>query len=120
MAESTSQRMTRRGWLKSAAAVSGALALGSALPSISLAQLAPPPSGGRVNVKLLSWFWWEPGRRDAWRCVIDRFHQSQNDIRIEEAGWNFDDFTNRIVVQLQSGRIDGDMIQTTPDLVLRL
>jgi ABC-type glycerol-3-phosphate transport system substrate-binding protein len=52
--------------------------------------------------------------------VIDRFHQSQNDIRIEEAGWNFDDFTNRIIVQLQSGKIDGDMIQTTPDLVLRL
>jgi ABC-type glycerol-3-phosphate transport system substrate-binding protein len=71
-------------------------------------------------VKLLSWFWWEPGRRDAWRFVIDRFHQSQNDIRIEEAGWEFDDFTNRIIVQLQSGKIDGDMIQTTPDLVLRL
>ncbi len=120
MAELSSQRLTRRGLLKSTAAISGALALGSVLPTISFAQPAPPPSGGRVTVKLLSWFWWEPGRRDAWRFVIDRFHQSQNDIRIEEAGWNFDDFTNRIVVQLQSGRIDGDMIQTTPDLVLRL
>jgi len=120
MAELSSQRLTRRGLLKSTAAISGALVLGSVLPTISFAQPAPPPSGGRVTVKLLSWFWWEPGRRDAWRFVIDRFHQSQNDIRIEEAGWNFDDFTNRIVVQLQSGRIDGDMIQTTPDLVLRL
>src|SRR5207302_10951302 len=79
-----------------------------------------PPTGGKVTLKVLSWFWWEPGRRDAWRFVIDRFHQSQNDIRIEEAGWEFADFTNRIVVQLQSGKIDGDMIQTTPDLVLRL
>ena len=120
MAKLSSQRMTRRGLLRSAAAVSGAVALGSALPSISFAQPAPPPGGGRVTVKLLSWFWWEPGRRDAWRFVIDRFHQSQSDIRIEEAGWSFDDFTNRIVVQLQSGKIDGDMIQTTPDLVLRL
>ncbi|MGI9145484.1 MAG: ABC transporter substrate-binding protein [Chloroflexota bacterium] len=120
MSEVASQRLSRRGLLKSAAAVSGAVALGSALPAISFAQPVPPPTGGKVNLKLLSWFWWEPGRRDAWRFVIDRFHQSQSDIRIEEAGWNFDDYTNRVVVQLQSGKIDGDMIQTTPDLVLRL
>ena len=120
MAQVSAQRMTRRHLLRGAAAISGAVALGGALPSISFAQPNPPPSGGKVTVKLLSWFWWEPGRKDAWRFVIDRFHQSQNDIRIEEAGWNFDDYTNRIIVQLQSGKIDGDMIQTTPDLVLRL
>ena len=120
MADHTSHRLTRRGLLKNTAAISGALALGSALPRLAFAQPAEPPTGGKVYVKLLSWFWWEPGRRDAWRFVINRFHESQNDIRIEEAGWNFDDFTNRIVVQLQSGKIDGDMIQTTPDLVLRL
>ena len=120
MAEVSSQRLTRRGLLRGAAAVSGAVALGSALPAISFAQPNPPPGGGKINLKVLSWFWWEPGRRDAWRFVIDRFHQSQNDIRIVESGWEFADFTNRIVVQLQSGKIDGDMIQTTPDLVLRL
>lgn len=120
MTQMSAQRMTRRHLLRGAAAVSGAVALGGALPNISFAQPNPPPSGGKVTLKLLSWFWWEPGRRDAWRYVIDRFHQSQSDIRIEEAGWNFDDFTNRIIVQLQSGKIDGDMIQTTPDLVLRL
>jgi ABC-type glycerol-3-phosphate transport system substrate-binding protein len=120
MAQVSGQRITRRGLLKSAAAISGALALGSALPTVSAAQPLPPPTGGRVTLKLLSWFWWEPGRKDAWRFVIDRFHQSQSDIRIEEAGWNFDDYTGRIIVQLQSGKIDGDMIQTTPDLVLRL
>src|SRR5438876_12021458 len=98
MAEVSSQRMTRRGLLKSAAAVSGAAALGAALPAISFAQPAPPPSGARVTVKVLSWFWWEPGRRDAWRYVINRFHESQSDIRIEEAGWELADFTNRIFV----------------------
>lgn len=120
MAQVSTQHMTRRRLLKGAAAVSGAVALGSALPSISFAQPAPPPTGGKVTLKLLSWFWWEPGRQDAWRFVINRFHESQSDIRIEEAGWNFDDYTNRIIIQLQSGKIDGDMIQTTPDLVLRL
>jgi len=120
MAEVSSQRFTRRGLLRGAAAVSGAVALASALPAISFAQPVPPPAGAKINLKVLSWFWWEPGRRDAWRFVIDRFHQSQSDIRIVESGWEFADFTNRIVVQLQSGKIDGDMIQTTPDLVLRL
>ena len=120
MANVSSQRVTRRGLLRGAAAVSGAVALGSALPAVSFAQPIPPPSGAKINLKVLSWFWWEPGRRDAWRFVIDRFHQSQSDIRIVESGWEFADFTNRIVVQLQSGKIDGDMIQTTPDLVLRL
>jgi ABC-type glycerol-3-phosphate transport system substrate-binding protein len=120
MADIAGQRMTRRGLLKGAAAVSGAVALGSALTTVSLAQPIPPPTDGKIQLKLLSWFWWEPGRQDAWRYVIDRFHQSQSDIRIQEAGWNFDDYTGRIVVQLQSGKIDGDMIQTTPDLVLRL
>ncbi len=117
MANVSSQRVTRRGLLRGAAAV---FALGSALPAISFAQPNPPPGGAKINLKVLSWFWWEPGRRDAWRFVIDRFHQSQSDIRIVESGWEFADFTNRIVVQLQSGKIDGDMIQTTPDLVLRL
>lgn len=120
MGQVSAQRMTRRDLLKGAAAISGAVAVGSTLPSVGFAQPVAPPTGGKVTVKLLSWFWWEPGRRDAWRYVIDRFHQSQSDIRIEEAGWNFDDYTNRIIVQLQSGKIDGDMIQTTPDLVLRL
>ena len=120
MADLSTQRMSRRGLLKGAAAISGAVALGSALPAVSFAQPASPPSGGSTTVKLLSWFWWEPGRNDAWRYVINQFHQSQNDIRIVESGWNFDDYTNRVVIQLQSGKIDGDMIQTTPDLVLRL
>jgi len=120
MAEVASERFTRRGLLKGVAAISGAVALGSALPGVSFAQPLPPPSGGTINLKLLSWFWWEAGRSTAWRNAIDRFHQSQPDIRIVESGWNFDDFTNRVVIQLQSGRIDGDMIQTTPDLVLRL
>jgi ABC-type glycerol-3-phosphate transport system substrate-binding protein len=121
MTNSSSERRTRRWVLKTTAALSGAAALSSlALPSVSLAQPLPPPTGGKVTLKVLSWFWWEPGRNDAWRALINKFHAAQSDIRIEEAGWAFDDFTNKVVIQLQSGKIDGDMIQTTPDLVLRL
>ena len=50
--------------------------------------------------------------------MVEKFHESQSEIVIEEAGWPFNEFTNNIIVQLQSGRIEGDLIQTTPDLVL--
>jgi len=121
MSDLAHERKTRRWLLKSVAAVSGAAALGSAIvPASAFAQPVDPPTGGSVTLKLQSWFWWEPGRRDAWRALITKFHSSQNDIRIQEVGWPFDDYTNKIIVQLQSGKIDGDMIQTTPDLVLRL
>jgi len=52
--------------------------------------------------------------------VIDRFHQSQNDIRIEEAGWTFDDFNESHRRAAAVGQDRRRHIQTTPDLVLRL
>ena len=52
--------------------------------------------------------------------MIEKFHESQSDIRIEESGAPFDEFTNNIIVQLQAGGIEDDLVQTTPDLVLRL
>ena len=61
----------------------------------------------------MTWFWWESGRAEAWRYMVEKFHQSQNEIRVEEAGWPFNEFTNNIIVQLQAGRIEGDLIQTT-------
>ncbi len=62
----------------------------------------------------------EPGRQEAWRFLVEKFHSEQNEIRVEEAGWPFNEFTNNIVIQLQSGELEGEVISTTPDLVLRL
>jgi ABC-type glycerol-3-phosphate transport system substrate-binding protein len=68
----------------------------------------------------VTWFWNEPGRQDAWRYLVEKFHSEQSEIQIEEAGWPFPEFSNNIVTQLQAGKLEGDLIQCTPDLVLRL
>jgi len=112
--------ITRRQALRLGAA--GALAgLGTATGTRLAHGQAPGVSRGTpATIKMLSWFWNEPGRADAWRAMIARFHEAQKDIRVEEAGWPFNEFTNRVIVQLQAGKIDGDLLTTTPDLVLRL
>lgn len=116
----TPQAITRRNLLKTTGAVAGGLAA-SSLPKASPAFAAPAVLQGEpLTLKYMTWFWWEPGRAEAWRYMVEKFHESQSEIVIEEAGWPFNEFTNNIIVQLQSGRIEGDLIQTTPDLVLRL
>jgi len=75
---------------------------------------------GPLEVKYGTWFWNEPGRGDAWQKQVDRFNSSQSDIKITGVGVPFDQYTNDLLVQTQAGQIEYDVIQTTPDLVLRL
>ena len=102
----------------------GAAAAGAAAVPLmkSTSAFAAPAflQGATINLKYGTWFWYEPGRAEAWRAMIEDFHASQGEIRIEESGAAFNDFTNNIVVQLQAGGIEDDLVQTTPDLVLRL
>jgi ABC-type glycerol-3-phosphate transport system substrate-binding protein len=102
--------------------IKGGAAAGVATAGLKASKLyaAPLLQSGPLEISYVTWFWNEPGRQDAWRDVIKKFHAEQNDIRIKEAGWPFNDFSNNIVTQLQAGKLDGDIIQTTPDLVLRL
>ncbi len=116
----TPRAITRRNLLKTTGAVAGTLAA-SSLSKASPTFAAPAVlQGETINLKYMTWFWWESGRAEAWRYMVEKFHESQNEIRVEEAGWPFNEFTNNIIVQLQAGSIEGDLIQTTPDLVLRL
>ena len=111
--------ISRRDVLKS----TGAAALGAATmaPKASSAFAAPAVIQNEpVTLTYATWFWWEPGRQDAWRFIVEKFNSSQNDIRIEEGGWPFNDFTRNIIVQAQAGGVEADLVQTTPDLVLRL
>jgi len=115
--------ISRRDVLKTggAAAAAGGLALAGAGSKRSTAFTAPVVlQGETINLKYGTWFWDEPGRAEAWRYMIEKFHAAQSEIRIEESGGPFDEFTNNIVVQLQAGGIEDDIVQTTPDLVLRL
>src|SRR5690242_3173471 len=111
-----SRPVSRRSLIKTGAAA------GVATAGLKASKLyaAPLLQSGPLEISYVTWFWNEPGRQTAWRDVIKKFHAEQNDIRIKEAGWPFNDFSNNIVTQLQAGKLDGDIIQTTPDLVLRL
>ena len=117
----TSKSFTRRDVLKTTgAAAIGGLAF-AAHPKASKVFAAPTVLQGEpTTIRYMTWFWNEPGRAEAWRFMIDKFHNAQSEIRIEEGDAPFADFTNNVIVQLQAGELEGDLIQTTPDLVLRL
>lgn len=105
-----SMGMRRRDFLKRSAAAGFAASL--AAPAIA--------QNAKITIPLLSWMWNEPGRGDAWRAMLAKFHAEQSDIFIEEAGAPFNEYTNNMLIQSQSGSINGAMFHTTPDLVVRL
>jgi ABC-type glycerol-3-phosphate transport system substrate-binding protein len=111
--------ISRRNLIKTtaAAAMAGAVAHPKASKVFAVPTIL---QGEQITLRYATWFWNELGRQDAWRYMVEKFHASQSDIKIEEAGWPFNEFTNNIIVQLQAGGLEDDLIQTTPDLVLRL
>lgn len=114
-------RYSRRNLLKTGAAAGAAGMAAGISPKASKVFAAPTVLQGEpITLDYYTWFYNEPGRGDAWKQMIADFEASQSDIKINMTGWPFDDFTNNIIVQLQAGKLDGDLIQTTPDLVLRL
>jgi ABC-type glycerol-3-phosphate transport system substrate-binding protein len=117
--------LTRRGFLKTLAATTAvAIPLGAAAtgaPAVAAATTASAQAGDQpIQLDLLTWFWYEPGRQDAWRAIIQKFHDSQTSIHINEAGAPFDDFNNRLVVQASAGRIEADLVTLTPELAPRI
>jgi ABC-type glycerol-3-phosphate transport system substrate-binding protein len=110
--------ISRRTVLKGAAAAGVATA--GLHPKASPAFAVNYLQGATIELDYGTWFFEEPGRGDAWRKLIEKFHAEQSDIRINEAGGAFNEFTNNVIVQLQAGRLEYDLVQTTPDLVLRL
>ncbi|CAN5722192.1 hypothetical protein BH23CHL4_BH23CHL4_26820 [soil metagenome] len=111
--------VNRRSLIKGTAAGAAGLALTS--PKASKVFAAPALlQGETIELDYVTWFWNEPGRGEAWRQMIADFRAEQSDITVNEAGWAFDEFSNNIIIQLQAGSLEGDLIQTTPDLVLRL
>lgn len=117
--QSPSYAVSRRTILKGAAGAG--LAAGALHPKTSKTF-----AGGRylqgtpITLNYGTWFFPEPGRGDAWRKMIDKFHAEQADIRIEGEEVNFNIFIPNVVTQLGAGRLDYDIMSTTPDLVLRL
>ena len=114
----TKGTVNRRIVLKGAAAAGIAAGLH---PKASKVFAAPAIlQGTPIEISYGSWFFAEPGRGDAWRKVIEKFHTEQAEIRITWEEVNFNVFLPNVVTQLQAGRLEYDILSTTPDLVLRL
>ncbi|MCC7449483.1 MAG: carbohydrate ABC transporter substrate-binding protein [Anaerolineae bacterium] len=109
--------LSRRDFLK---LTSTAALAGVASPQLSKLSFPNVLKGAKMELKFLTWFWTEPGRSDAWRAMIKKFHEAQSDIHINEAGYGENDYFKQILIQAKSGKIDGDMFTETPDGFLRL
>jgi len=127
MSEQNKKVISRREFLKvGATATAGALVAGAGVKGAQAATTTLPRQapavlqGAKTELKFLTWFWTEPGRNDAWRAMIKKFHAAQNDIHINESGYGENDYFKQILIEAKSGKIDGDLFTETPDGFLRL
>ncbi len=114
---SAKQAISRRDFLKIGATTAAASAVALPTSKIGFPNFIRQT---KMELNLLTWFWTEPGRGDAWRAMIQKFHESQSDIQVNESGYGENDYFQQILIQARSGRIDGDMFTQTPDGFLRL
>src|SRR5713101_591985 len=128
-----SQLINRREFLKGAAAVGGAAvasvivaACGANPPAATQAPAAAATSAPAVNtgakqtVRYLSWWFEEGNRGKTWVKFIKEFNDSQKNIEIKAENIPFDDYTTKTIVGAQAGKLDGDILQATPELAPRL
>ncbi|MEZ4667454.1 MAG: extracellular solute-binding protein [Anaerolineae bacterium] len=113
----TKNNISRRDFLKIATTATAGTASAMAMPKIGFPAFIRQ---SKMELNFLTWFWTEPGRGDAWRAMIQKFHETQNDIHINESGYGENDYFQQILIQAKSGKIDGDMFTETPDGFLRL
>src|ERR1700682_4230701 len=100
------KNISRREFIKLGAAATAGGLLAATGGQIANAAAAPilrsAPAllqGAKTELNLLTWFWTEPGRGDAWRTMIKKFHDSQSDIHINEKGYGENDYFKTILLQ---------------------
>lgn len=126
-------RLTRRDFLRfgGAATVTAVLAAcgsppassgGGAAPSGGAASTTAPAanSGAKQTVRYLSWWFEEGNRGKTWVSFIDEFNKANPDIEVKAENIPFDAYTTKTIVAAQSGKLDGDILQATPELAPRL
>jgi multiple sugar transport system substrate-binding protein len=105
-------RPSRRTFLKGVAGAAGA-----AVPLVSHRRTTGQTP---ATVKYLTWWWAEKGRNDAWRGIVKKFHDAQKDIRIQEVGFPYSEFFQRVTTQIAGGRLDADVLSFYDELGIRL
>ncbi|MDQ6435358.1 extracellular solute-binding protein [Mesorhizobium sp. LHD-90] len=98
--------LSRRGFM-AGAAVLGATAI---VPSRRVfAQ-------DRAVLKVMSWEQFQPGEKEGWNALFDKFNRSQSKYLVEWTGWPASQFASNVVIQAQAGGIDADVLMAMPDL----
>lgn len=105
----TGIRPTRRQLLAGAAAMGGTLAATSF-------SSRPARAADRIPLKLMSWEQFQPGEKEGWNAVLDKFNQSQDKYQVEWTGWPASQYVSNVVIQAQAGGIDADILMAMPDL----
>ncbi len=115
--------LSRRQFLQLAGGVAGAMALAAcAAPGAAPSGSSAPAvnTGAKQTVRYLSWWFQEGNRGKTWLALVDEFNKSQKDIEVTTENIPFDDYTTKIIVQSQSGKLDGDILMATPELAPRM
>jgi ABC-type glycerol-3-phosphate transport system substrate-binding protein len=93
---------------------------GAAAPTAAGAAAPAASTGAKQTVRYLSWWFEEGNRGKTWNTFIKEFNDSQKDIEIKAENIPFDAYTTKTIVAAQSGKLDGDILQATPELAPRL
>jgi ABC-type glycerol-3-phosphate transport system substrate-binding protein len=100
--------VSRRGFMAGAAALGAAAAVPTAVRR-SFAQ-------DRATLKVMSWEQFQPGEKEGWNALFDKFNQSQSKYLVDWTGWPASQFASNVVIQAQAGGIDADVLMAMPDL----
>jgi ABC-type glycerol-3-phosphate transport system substrate-binding protein len=120
--ETSQSGMSRRRLLEAgavAAAAVGPLAPLAKAGSLTKSRVARA-GGGPTELKLMSWFQYEPGRHQAWNTMMAKFNKSQSKYKVVWTGWPANQYEDHVNTQVQAGGIDADVITLIPDLAARL
>lgn len=98
--------ISRRGFLV------GAAALGAATAVTTRRTFAQD----RAVLKVMSWEQFQPGEKEGWNALFEKFNQSQSKYLVEWTGWPASQFASNVVIQAQAGGIDADVLMAMPDL----
>ncbi|MCX6045707.1 MAG: extracellular solute-binding protein [Chloroflexi bacterium] len=123
MTTQKSPQISRRRLLKATALIGAGAALAAcAAPAAGPAGSNAPAvnKGAKQTVRYLSWWFEEGNRGKTWNAFIKEFNDSQKDIEIKAENIPFDAYTTKTIVAAQSGKLDGDILQATPELAPRL
>lgn len=108
-----SGEVSRRGFIKGAGAVGGALAVTSVAG-------APVAQAAKTSVNISTWMGFEPGRKEAWASIAAKFNAQSTTTEVKITGWPFATYVNQVLTGLEAGTLTDDLIMSTPDLAIRL